>query len=150
MKFTDLLLTASSNMLRAKARTFLTIIAIFIGAMTITLTNGIGTGIKSYLNKQIGNLGATNLITIQLTNSSSPGPGTANSAPPVYNPNQKVAVGSGGGRTEGKQLLMSSTDISTIKSIPNVTDAKPERAISPDYILRTSAKYQLSLQQQVR
>ncbi len=148
MKFTDLLLTASSNMLRAKARTFLTIIAIFIGAMTITLTNGIGTGIKSYLNKQIGNLGATNLITIQLTNSSSPGPGTANSAPPVYNPNQKVAVGSGGGRTEGKQLLMSSTDISTIKSIPNVTDAKPERAISPDYIMGTSGKYQLTLQQQ--
>ena len=135
-------------MFRSKVRTLLTIVAIFIGAMTITLTNGIGSGIKSYLNRQIGNLGATNLITVQLTNKSSPGPGSANSAPPAYNPNQKVAVGSGGGHMEGQQLLMSPKDISAIKSILNITDAQPERAISPDYITGMSGKYQLTLQQQ--
>ncbi len=148
MKLTDLFLTASSSMFRSKVRTLLTIIAIFIGAMTITLTNGIGTGIKSYLNKQIGNLGATNLISVQLTNKNSPGPGSANSAPPAYNPNQKVAAGQGGGRGEAQQLLMSSKDISAIKSVSNITDAQPERAITPDYIKGTSGKYQLSLQQQ--
>jgi putative ABC transport system permease protein len=149
MKFIDLLQTASSSMLRSKARTFLTIIAIFIGAMTITLTNGIGTGIKSYLNRQIGNLGATNVLQIQLTNKSSSGPSSANSGPTAYNPNQKVSVSRGGGPGGGdKQLLMSSKDISTIKSIPNIMSVAPEQAISPDYIMGTSGKYQLSLQQQ--
>lgn len=148
MRLIDLFLTASSSMFRSKMRTFLTIIAIFVGAMTITLTNGIGSGIKSYLNRQIGNLGATNLITIQLTNKNSPGPSSANSAPPTYNPNQKVALSSGGGHMEQKQLLMSAKDINTIKAITNITDAQPERAISPDYIMGRGAKYQLSLQQQ--
>jgi putative ABC transport system permease protein len=147
MKFIDLLQTASSSMLRSKARTFLTIIAIFIGAMTITLTNGIGTGIKSYLNKQIGNLGATNVLTIQLTNTTSSGPKSASSAPAPYNPNQKIAT-TGGGREAQKQLLMTAKDISRIKSIPNILSAIPARAITPDYIMGTSGKYQLSLEQQ--
>jgi len=43
-KFFDLLLTANQSLLRNKARTILTIIAIFIGATTLSLTNGIGAG----------------------------------------------------------------------------------------------------------
>lgn len=147
MNFIDLLQTASSSMLRSKARTFLTIIAVFIGAMTITLTNGIGTGIKSYLNKQIGNLGATNVLTIQLNNTASSGPSSATSAPVAYNSNQKIAA-IGGGREAQKQLLMTSKDIGTIEAVPNITSAVPARAISPDYIMGISGKYQLSLQQQ--
>jgi putative ABC transport system permease protein len=148
MKFTDLFLTASSSMFRSKVRTLLTIIAIFIGAMTITLTNGIGTGIKSYLNRQIGNLGATNVLTIQLTNKNSPGPGSANSAPNAYNPNQKTAASSGNHGGEAQQLIMNSKDINTIKAIPNITSVAPERVISADYIMGTSGKYQLAIQQQ--
>src|SRR5665213_3622811 len=127
MKFIDLALTASSSLFRSKARTFLTIIAIFIGAMTITLTNGIGTGIKSYLNKQIGNLGATNVLTIQLTSTSSSGPSSATSAPLAYNPNQRIAVSGGRGPGGGdKQILMSSKDISTIGTVPNISSVAPE------------------------
>ncbi|HUY85053.1 MAG TPA: FtsX-like permease family protein [Candidatus Dormibacteraeota bacterium] len=146
MKSIDLLQTASSNMLRSKARTLLTVIAIFIGAMTITLTNGIGTGIKSYLNRQIGNLGATNVMMIQLTDKNAPGPGSASSAPAAYNPQQKTQAS--GMRGEVRQLVMTSRDISTIKSIPNITSATPEHVLSADYIMGTGGKYQLSLQQQ--
>lgn len=147
MNLRDLIQTASSSMFRAKARTFLTIIAIFIGAMTITLTNGIGTGIKSYLNKQIGNLGATNVLTIQLTPTGQSGPKTAGNAPEAYNPNQKTLVsGIGGGRI--KQLLMSAKDIQNIASIPGITSVVPDRTIAPDYIMGTAGKYQLTLEQQ--
>ncbi len=147
MKFIDLFQTASSSMLRSKARTFLTIIAIFIGAMTITLTNGIGTGIKSYLNKQIGNLGATNVLTVQLKSTSASGPSAASSAPAAYNPSQKIAA-TGGGREAQKEILMTSKDISTIETVPGIESAVPARAISPDYIMGTSGKYQLSLTEQ--
>lgn len=148
MKFTDLLITASSSLLRSKLRTLLTIIAIFIGAMTITLTNGIGTGIKSYLNKQIGDLGATNVLTIQLANKKTSGPSAANSAPVPYNPNHKTAVASGYRGGQAHQLIMTSKDINTIKAIPNITSVEPERAISPDYIMGTGGKYQIAIQQQ--
>ncbi len=147
MSLYDLLTTASSNLLRSKLRTFLTIIAIFIGAMTITLTNGIGTGVKSYLNKQMGNLGATNVLTIQLNDTTPSGPTSASSPPAVYNPNQKVAA-TGGGREAQKQILMNAKDISTIKAVPGITSAVPARAIVADYIMGTGGKYQVSLQQQ--
>jgi putative ABC transport system permease protein len=142
MKLLDLLKTASSNMLRSKARTFLTIIAIFIGAMTITLTNGIGTGIKSYLNRQIGNLGATNILTVQITDKNA----SFGGAPTKYDPNQKTVAGS---RADGSQLLISSKDIDKIKSTANISDVSPVQAISPDYIEgKNDVKYQLSVQQQ--
>jgi putative ABC transport system permease protein len=148
MNFLDLIQTASSSLLKNKARTFLTIIAIFIGAMTITLTNGIGTGIKSYLNKQIGNLGATNVLQIQLTNKQKFGPGSLNSSPTPYNPKLKFAVSTRGGPPGAKQPLMSTKDIQIIKSIPGINSVKPVRALSPAYMMGTKSKYQLSIQEQ--
>jgi putative ABC transport system permease protein len=144
MNFIDLLLTASSSMLRSKARTLLTIVAIFIGAMTITLTNGIGTGVKSYINRQIGNLGATNVLFVTLASNNQ----SSTNGPPAkytYNPNTSI---SSGGFGSGNQLLMNMNDLGTIKSIPNITSAVPAHSFAPDYILGTGDKYQLSLAQQ--
>lgn len=65
MKLHDIILTASQNLWRSKLRTLLTIIAIFIGALTLTLTNGIGSGVSSYIDKQLGNIGAEDMLIIQ-------------------------------------------------------------------------------------
>ncbi len=146
MKTLDLIQTASSNMFRSKVRTFLTIIAIFIGAMTITLTNGIGTGVKTYLNRQIGNLGATNVLLITL-NSKTTGTGVSG-APVPYVAGQRVATTQfrgGGGET---QVLMSSTDIDTIAKVPNIQSVAPQRSISPDYIGTQTGKYRLTINEQ--
>jgi len=148
MKFIDLIQTASTSLFKSKARTLLTIIAIFIGAMTITLTNGIGTGIKSYLNKQLGDLGATNVLQIQLTNKTKSGPTSNNSSPAPYNPNQQVAISTGRGPANKKQLLMTKSDIKTIKSIPNIISAEPVHALSPEYMMGKAGKYQLTIQEQ--
>lgn len=143
MSFYDLLKTASSSLLRSKMRTFLTIIAILIGAMTLTLTNGIGTGIKSYLNKQLGNLGATNVLFITLTNpKASPSNGPAKY---TYNPGEHVS--SSGGRGN-KQLMMTSTDLSKIASIPGLSQVEAAHSPAPDYIQGTGTKYQLALMEQ--
>ena len=45
MKTLDLLGSAIGNTLRSKTRTILTMLAIFVGAFTLTITNGLGTGI---------------------------------------------------------------------------------------------------------
>ena len=44
MRTTDLVGTALANTMRSKLRTFLTVVAIVIGAFTLTLTTGLGAG----------------------------------------------------------------------------------------------------------
>ena len=53
MKFWELARTANKNLLRAKLRTFLTVMAIFVGAFTLCMTNGVGDGLKSYVETQV-------------------------------------------------------------------------------------------------
>ncbi len=53
MKIIDYLKTTQNNLFRQKLRTSLTMIAIFIGAFTLSLTNGIGEGVTNYLEEQL-------------------------------------------------------------------------------------------------
>lgn len=64
MKLIDILRSASSNMLQSKLRTFLTIIAIFVGSLTLSLTTGIGNGVSVYIDKQLGSIGSKDSLTI--------------------------------------------------------------------------------------
>jgi putative ABC transport system permease protein len=131
-------------MFRSKVRTSLTIIAIVIGAMTITLTNGIGTGVKSYINEQIGNLGATNVLIVQLTDKTA----SPTSGPAKYTPSTNTSVASSEGRLGREQLMMTTQDLTTIKSVPNITNVVPAHSPSPDYIVGVGDKYQVALAQQ--
>lgn len=53
MKFWDILKIANRNLLRNKLRTLLTVAAIFVGSFTLTMTNAIGDGIRSYIDQRI-------------------------------------------------------------------------------------------------
>lgn len=144
MKFKDILITASANMFRSKARTLLTIVAIFIGAMTITLTNGIGTGVKSYLNQQVGSLGATNVLLVQLAGQKHKSSGTGPTKY-TYNPNASVASGGGG----QQQLNMNTRDIAALSKVSGITQVVPALSPTPDYIQGSGAKYLISIAQQI-
>lgn len=140
MKLSDIFLTASSNMLRSKLRSFLTIIAIFIGALTLTLTNGMGAGISSYIDKQLGNIGAEDVLEVQakLTN---PFDGGLQE----YNPDRTVSGNSPNG--PGGMAVLTEKDIEKIKSQPGVKSVEPVVLPAPDYIQGNSdKKYKLSLQ----
>ena len=52
MTLWETLKSAMANTFRSKLRTTLTILAIFVGAFTLTLTNGAGTGISNYIDAQ--------------------------------------------------------------------------------------------------
>jgi putative ABC transport system permease protein len=64
MKLTDLIITANRNLFRNKLRTLLTVLAIFVGAFTLTLTNGLGDGLKDYIETQVKNYEGNNVIFI--------------------------------------------------------------------------------------
>lgn len=76
MKPMDILKTAVTNSFRSKLRTSLTILAIFVGAFTLTITNGLGTGISNYIDTQIAAVGSSNAFTVTKTDTSgTPGSG---------------------------------------------------------------------------
>ncbi len=56
MKLLDLIKIANRNLFRNKLRTLLTIAAIFVGSFTLTMTNGIGDGLRSYVETQVKNI----------------------------------------------------------------------------------------------
>ena len=65
MKLTDLIITANRNLFRNKLRTLLTVLAIFVGAFTLTLTNGLGDGMKDYIEQQVKNYEGNNVIFVR-------------------------------------------------------------------------------------
>ena len=134
MKTIDVLKTASSNMLQSKLRTFLTVIAIFVGALTLTLTNGIGSGISNYIDKQVSNLGAKDLMVIRAADLTTTTPTT--SGPKEYNPNRTVGTGFGGNTV----TVMTTKDIAKIKAVPGILSVQAMRTATPDYITTTGAK----------
>lgn len=139
MKFTDIIRDANSNLLRSKARTALTIIAIFIGAMTLTITNGIGSGISKYIDRQLGNLGSNDVLIVQPKANESFGGG-----PKKYRPEQVSSSAYGG---FGPTLsLLQDSDIKAIRSVSGIKSAEPLLGAAPDYIVGPNKeKYQLSV-----
>lgn len=130
MKTTDLIGSAIANTFRAKTRTVLTVLAIFVGAFTLTLTSGLGTGINAYLDDTVSGVGASDAMTVTISDEDAAGmPGQASSAPREYDPD---AVSSG---IPGQTVVaLSPDDIDTLEGVEGVLSVDATRTITPDYI----------------
>lgn len=62
MGFFETIRTANHNLFRNKVRTFLTILAIFVGSFTIILNVAINTGVNAFIDEQTTALGGDNFI----------------------------------------------------------------------------------------
>ncbi|WP_314503818.1 ABC transporter permease [uncultured Microbacterium sp.] len=130
MRTIDLIGSAVSNTFRSKTRTILTILAIFVGAFTLTLTSGLGTGINAYIDDTVTSIGASDVMTVTKTQESATG--VAADGPVEYDPD---AVASGHPGPPGSTVVaLTPTDIDALAGIDGVTDVVPTRSISPDYI----------------
>ncbi|MGT2461154.1 ABC transporter permease [Sinomonas atrocyanea] len=139
MKPLEILKTAIANSVRSKLRTLLTILAIFVGAFTLTITNGLGTGISNYIDSQVAAVGSSNSFTVSKTNTNT-APG---SGPQKYDPNNRVLAA---GRPGSTELALSQSDLTAIAAVPGITSVTPVTRISPAYIAWSGHdKYQLSV-----
>jgi len=144
MKYHDIIRTANSNLRKAKLRTFLTITAVVIGAFTLTMTNGVGDGIKSYVNTQLGNVGAKDSLFVTATNKSAAEKETDNGLT-EYNPDrQKVTV-----QVNGPQgaSYMTEKDVEKMEAIKGVTAVTRTYTIVPDYITASHKKFETQVDQ---
>jgi putative ABC transport system permease protein len=143
MKIIDILQTANSNIWQSKLRTSLTIIAVFIGAFTLTLTNGIGSGISGYINEQVNSIGAKNVLLIRAKRpSESP---VSSDAPRKYDPNDNTFQVGGMSIT-----VLTTADIAKIKTVKGITNVTPRRSVFPRYVYGPNGtKFTLSVNEYV-
>ena len=132
MKFLDMVGTSASNLWRNKGRTFLTVIAIFIGAFTITLTSAVNSGVNDYIKRQLSIFGKENK-SVQIM--------------------KKVEISGLSGELreykEGESEVSHSSysapvltgqDIEKLKKIEGLENVKPAENISGDYIEGVNGK----------
>lgn len=67
MKFLDIIRDANANLWRNKIRSFLTILAIFIGSFTIIMNSAINAGVNDFMDKQIANMGGDGYLEMMPT-----------------------------------------------------------------------------------
>ncbi|MFF2243341.1 ABC transporter permease [Arthrobacter sp. NPDC058130] len=140
MKPLEILKTAITNSFRSKLRTSLTILAIFVGAFTLTITNGLGTGISNYIDSQIAAVGSSNSFTINKTDANA----NPVSGPKKYDASNRVLAS--GARPGSTQPALGQADLDTIGAIQGITGVTPVMRLNPDYIQWNSHdKYQLSV-----
>lgn len=127
MRSFDVARTALGNTLRSKLRTFLTVIAIVIGAFTLTLTSGLGAGINNYVGQIVSGVGDPNQMYVMATQQQTES--LAGSGEPVeYDPDAASAAGEFG------MSALTDDDIEAIAEVDNIDEVNPMVFVSADYL----------------
>lgn len=67
MKTSDIIVSANKNLLKNKLRSFLTILAIFVGSFTIIMNSAISAGVNDYIDNQISSMGGEGYLEMMPT-----------------------------------------------------------------------------------
>lgn len=139
MRVHDIILTANANLRKSKLRTFLTISAVFIGALSLMLTTGVGAGLKTYVDEQVAFVGAKNILIVSAASENSENP-LGSSEPTQYNPDARPTGQFG-------QALLQAEDLENIKQIEGVTSVTPNYNIQAEYITTGDTKWNAQVAQ---
>jgi putative ABC transport system permease protein len=128
MNTADILGTAVGNSLRSKIRTTLTVVAIFIGAFTLTITSAIGTGVSDYIDTQIGAFGAKDVLSVtKAAEDAAP----AEEGPAKYDPADAIV---GADFTQFETEALTEGDLDTIRAVDGVLDVSAVQQVNPRYV----------------
>lgn len=132
MKFLDMIRTSASNLWRNKGRTFLTVIAIFIGAFTITLTSAVNSGVNDYIKRQLSIFGKENK-SVQIIKKAEIS-GLSGELREYTEGESKVS------QSSYSAPVLTGQDIEKLKKIEGLENVKPAENISGDYIEGANGK----------
>lgn len=119
MRLPDYIVTAQTNLLRTKVRTFLTILAFFIGTFTLAMVTAFTQGVRAYIDTQLNAYGQPNMIDVTVGKSAVP---TSTSGVPYYQATHTAAAAT----RDGQQYTLSDSDLTTIQHTAGVISAYPE------------------------
>jgi putative ABC transport system permease protein len=130
VRTTDVIASAISNTFRSKTRTILTIVAIFIGAFTLTITTGLGTGINRYIDQTVAEIGAGDVMTVTHAPDEDAGDG-----PQEYVADQVAQQRTGPGPQSGQSIdPITGSDLEELAAIDGVVSVEPVKRIDVDYV----------------
>src|SRR4030095_10587574 len=141
MKFWDLIRTANRNLFRNKLRTFLTVAAIFVGSFTLTMTNGLGDGVRAYIESQVKNVESDRVILVR-RKIEVPGAERESFAAQEYEDGNE-----GGVDFDPRSILVTKTQMdAAVKGLDGVRSVTPRYDMAGEYItLDGDKKYKVML-----
>lgn len=134
MNFADLITSANHNLWRNKGRTILTIIAIFVGSFTISLTSAVNIGVNDYIDRQIGIFGTDN-STLEISAKQGTEDLTSIDEPIEYSP-ESASTSIGGMNYK----MLSSQDIEDISKLEGIEEARGWGLTAIEYVEGTNGK----------
>ena len=141
MKTLDLFKSAVSNTFRAKTRTTLTVLAIFIGAFTLTITNALGAGVSDYVAKQVASIGANDVLVLTKATAASGVEG-----PTEYDPEKSTAAAGGGSPLGGPTAALSDSNLDDAAKVAGVKKVVAIHSVAVDYVQYGDSKqYELTV-----
>lgn len=142
MRLWGIIRMANRSLLRNKLRTFLTISAIFVGSFTLTLTNGLGDGLRAYVESQVKNVEAERVVFIR-KQAPVAGPRLSDDEPAEYREGENKDENG----LDPSAMSFTLQQIESItKDIPGIKTITPHYSIQAEYItLDGSKKYQAGL-----
>lgn len=143
MSFVEVVRTAIANTFRSRLRTVLTVLAIFVGAFTLTLTNGLGTGITNYVNSQLAALGGGDILSVSKASlSDGSGFGPSAEGPVEYDPDRAFIQAGPGFSFEA----LTGADIDQIEAIDGIVGVEPIRMVGLDFIaFQDGTRFEISI-----
>lgn len=127
MKTTDLVRAATRNAFRSRLRTTLTVLSLFVGAFTLTLTTALGAGVNDYVERQVATLSTGDILLVTPAASTDTTDG-----PSEYDPDGRQQGGAGNPLTAG--TLLNQDDLDAIKAIDGVRRVEAVDQIQVDWI----------------
>ncbi|MDQ0745101.1 putative ABC transport system permease protein [Clavibacter sp. B3I6] len=132
MRPLDLIRSAVANTFRSRTRLVLTVLSIFVGAFTLTLTNGIGTGIDRYIDDTVGAVGSSDTLTVTRASDDPAATGPGATGPREYDPDTVASTRTG---PPGQTVVaLTPDDITALQGVGGVLDVQPTVSLSPDYV----------------
>jgi len=112
MRFFDYIWTALKNFSRQKVRTFLTVMAITVGSLSLILMMSIIVGLRQSIIDAFKSMGAFNLVTVTRD-------------PNATNDNPQLITASNNDPSQEEGRKIDDTTLAAVKKIPNVVDVTP-------------------------
>lgn len=133
MRAADLVSTAVANTLRARLRTTLTVLALVVGAFTLTITTALGAGVSQYISTQVSAFAADDVLLVQAQSDALP---AEDEGPAPWDESSSSSTAQPGGPPlAGAQAApLSDDDLATIEGIDGIMGIDPVRAVSTDWV----------------
>lgn len=135
MRTVDLARTAVANTFRAKLRTTLTVLALFVGAFTLTITTALGAGVSNYIETQVNAFAADDVLLVQAQTDATIA--AESEGPAEWDPETSTSSSSqaGGAPLAGAQAEpLTDDDLDTIAGIDGITGIDPVRSVTTDWV----------------